>query len=208
MACNCSASCNCDSGVELIGVVDGVSAPTTTNVVVNANNTITYTFSDGSTITTSAITVNDPSALSYVTYHSSTVDTYTVPANSLATIGDKLKVTYKCSVPSAESLNLKFDSNVICSYVNSVGETTDMRLEIEIIRNASNKLEFLGEIVVFNPNSIVFGATNVIQTISTVVVDSFEQTPDVYDFATDLIIEGGNTNVTLDLLNIELIKND
>ncbi|MFT7118794.1 MAG: hypothetical protein ACI9LF_001176, partial [Flavobacteriales bacterium] len=62
MACNCSASCNCDSGVELIGVVDGVSAPTTTNVVVNANNTITYTFSDGSTITTSAITVNDPSA--------------------------------------------------------------------------------------------------------------------------------------------------
>ena len=210
MSCNCSSSCNCDSGVELIGVTNGVSAPTNTNVVVNGDNTITYTYSDGSTITTSAITVNTPSALSYVYYHSESTDNFSLAADSLAANGDKLRVLYRGTVPNGDSVDLIFDGNSLFSYPNvDQGITLDFKLDLEIVRTSSSNLEYTGTLITFYDIFQITSSSYSYSGLNTIIIDSFRNvTNDTYDFTTALTLAGRESTVTLSLLNVELITNN
>jgi len=209
MACNCSSSCNCDSGVELIGVVDGVDAPSISNIVVNGDNTISFTFSDSSTITTAAVTVNDPAALSYLYYHSLSTSSFTLGANLLATEGDKLKILYTGTVPDTDPLNIEFDGNTLFQYTNTTGNDSEFQVNMEVIRASSNRLQTIGSLSIFNNDVPILGDTNVFTTTSVIQIDSFEGSSNTYDFTSTIDFDGnGGGTTVISLLNVELITND
>lgn len=62
MSCGCSGNCGCDEGLSVNPGLDGADAPTITDIAINVDNTLTFTFSDGSTIVTdeSLTLVNSP----------------------------------------------------------------------------------------------------------------------------------------------------
>lgn len=218
MACNCSGSCDCNDGIELLVGTTGQDAPTITNITVNADNTITFTFSDSSSITTSAIDVNDPSSLSYILSHTQDEQigggmSVTIPANSLEATGDKLRIISAgeleeaSSIALSESLAPTLDGNLIISYLNdSIGSTVHYRLELEAIRTNTTELRFQGNLYIYDRDAQDLGK---ITLIDNVVIDSYADVSiDVYDFTSDLEFVIGANKANPDFVNVELIIND
>lgn len=218
MACNCSNSCGCNDGIELLVGTNGQDAPTITNITVNADNTITFTFSDSSSITTSEIDVNDPSSLSYILSHTQDEQigggmSVTIPANSLKTTGDKLRIISTgeleeaSSIALSESLAPTLDGNLITSYSNdSIGSTVHYRLELEAIRTNTTELRFQGNLYIYDRDAQDLGKITLIDNI---IIDSYaDVNTDVYDFTSDLEFVIGANKANPDFVNVELIIND
>lgn len=218
MACNCSNSCDCNDGIELLVGTNGQDAPTITNITVNADNTITFTFSDSSSITTSEINVNDPSSLSYILSHTQDEQigggmSVTIPANSLKTTGDKLRIISTgeleeaSSIALSESLAPTLDGNLITSYSNdSIGSTVHYRLELEAIRTNTTELRFQGNLYIYDRDAQDLGKITLIDNI---IIDSYaDVNTDVYDFTSDLEFVIGANKANPDFVNVELIIND
>ena len=214
MSCNCSSSCNCDSGVELINSQAGAAAPIITNVVVNGDNTITFTFSDSSTINTGAITVNDPSALTYVLAHfTDGTATFDVPANSLEDDGDKLRITARGTVPGntggTKSTSLIFGGNGMAGYTNGTSTLSISYLyNLDIIKDGTDAY-ITGSIKIFDDSTAIFGNPRNYDIIYEAVIDSLQGGTLAFDYTTDLTLELTTADgVDVDLFSIELIKNN
>lgn len=208
MACD-----DCGKGIDVTSPVNGVDAPTISNVNVNADNTLTFTLSDGSVITTSAAITFNQNNLAYVYSKSfdqaSTSKSFQIAADEFDTNGDTIQIVVNGNLdidPGAADLVLTFNGDVHNIYITAedISGGGNFILRGEIFRIDSTTIAFQYNLRILNIENILdpnFNFGNAWDEIDGYVTSTA-------DFTEPITVTIGQSGATISRFHTYLIKND
>ena len=195
----------------------GSSAPTVTNIVINPNNTLTFTYSNGTSFTTASPINFNALETSYVFYHSTpnaSNDSFNIPDGTLEADGDYLDIWITGvmdNTPQATDLAYTVDGNenvlIPALYASSLIGGGYFKINLQLLRKDATTVVCNGN---FRYTDIELAGLEI--TNFTTEIDFFSE--DTVDFITGFdfsiyqfaAIGGGNPNI--EQVTATLFKNN